>query len=195
MSTKFFIRLHQQWISLETKNYKSDKKLIYLDGRGGPLQITLTGLFYHCYHSWTLVGVHRLVDHMIVNGASSLRRTLDYLPYDLKVKYRRFNFAKSGLILNPTNVSKFKKLQWLLRKGSLKSRETILWHDVINNCITKHPKNFNTKCSPEQLTEIITNFQHQICDHIHSSRQYRSHLWKNTEDETSHHRRDKTTCS
>ena len=32
---------------------------------------------------------------------------------------------------------------------------------MINNSIIKHPKNFNTTCSPEQLTEIITNFQHQ----------------------------------
>ena len=42
---------------------------------------------------------------MIVVGASSLRRTLDYLPYDLRVKYRRFTFAKSGLSLNPNNVN------------------------------------------------------------------------------------------
>ena len=69
------------------------------------------------------------MDQLIVIGASSLRRTLDYLPYDLRVKYRRFSFAKSGLSLNPNNVSKLKKLQWLLR------------NDVINNSITKHPKN------------------------------------------------------
>ena len=115
------------------------------------------------------MGGHRLLDHLFVVGASSLRRTLDYLPYDLRVNNRRFTFAKSGLSLNPNNVSKLKKLQWLLRNGSLKSREIILWHDVINNSITKHPKNFNTKCSPEQLTEIITNFQHQIAV-CHSAR-------------------------
>ena len=142
------------------------------------LQITLTGLIYHCYRSWTLVGGHRLVNHMIVVGASSLRRTLDYLPYDLRVKYRRFTFAKSGLSLNPNNVSKLKKLQWLLRNGFLKSREIILWHDVINNSITKNPKNFNTKCSPEQLTEIITNFQHQIAAIIYIRRDGTPHIFE-----------------
>ena len=155
--------------------------MIYWDSRGGPLQIlqiTLTGFIYHCYRAWTLVGGHRLVDHMIVVGASSLRRTLDYLPYDLRVKYRRFTFAKSGLSLNPNNVSKLKKLQWLLRNGSLKSREIILWHDVTNNSITKHPKNFNTKCSPEQLTEIITNFQHQIAAIIYIRRDGTPHIFE-----------------
>ena len=108
---------------------------------------------------------------MIVVGASSFRRTLDYLPYDLRVKYRRLIFAKlGGLSLNSNDVSKLKKLQWLLRNGSLKSREIILRHDVINNSITKHPKNFNTKCSSEQLTEIITNFQHQIAAIIYIRR-------------------------
>ena len=150
--------------------------LIYWDSRGGPLH--LLQIIYLCYRSWTLVGGHRLVDHMIVVGASSLRRTLDYLPYDLRVKYRRFTFTKSGLSLNPNNVSKLKKLQWLLRNGSLKSREIILWHDVINNSITKHPKNFNTKCSPEQLTEIITNFQHQIAAIIYIRRDGTPHIFE-----------------
>ena len=118
------------------------------------------------------------MNHMIVVGASSLRRTLDYLPYDLRVKYRRFTFAKSGLSLNPNNVSKLKKLQWLLRNGSLKSREIILWHDVINNSITKNPKNFNTKCSPEQLTEIITNFQYQIAAIIYIRRDGTPHIFE-----------------
>ena len=77
---------------------------------------------------------------MIVVGASSLRKTIDYLPYDRRVKYRRFTIAKSGLSLNPNNVSKFKKLQWLLRNGSIKSREILLWHDVINKSTTKHPQ-------------------------------------------------------
>ena len=115
---------------------------------------------------------------MIVVGASSLRRTLDYLPYDLRVKYRRFNFAKSGLSLNPNNVCKLKKLQWLLRNGSLKSREIILWHDVINNSITKHPKNFNRKFSPEQLTEITTNFQHQIAAIIYIRQDGTNHIFE-----------------
>ena len=75
-------------------------------------------------------------------------------------------------------MSKLKKLQWLLRNGSLKSREIILWHDVINNSITKHPKNFNTKCSPEQLTEIITNFQHQIAAIIHIRRDGTPHIFE-----------------
>ena len=142
------------------------------------MQITLTGLFYHCYRSWTLVGGHRLVDHMIVVGARSLRRTLDYLPYDIRVKYRRFTFAKLGLSLNPNNVSKFKKLQWFFRNGSLESREIILWHDVINNSITENPKIFNTKCSPEQLTEIITNFQHQIAAIIYIRRDGPLHIFE-----------------
>ena len=49
---------------------------------------------------------------------------------------------------------------------------------MINNKITKHPKTFNTKCSPEQLTEIITKFQHQIAAIIYIRRDGTPHIFE-----------------
>ena len=55
-----------------------------------------------------------------------------------------------------------KNLPWLLRGGCLKSEQIVLWHDVINNSLTKHPKKYNTKCTIDQIQGILRKFQPRI---------------------------------
>ena len=108
---------------------------------------------------------------VLVIGASSLRAALDKLPYkqreNLLIRTRSIN----SLTLNPNSRSKSKKLQWLLRHGCLKrDRDIIIWHDIINNSITTHSSNSQTKLTPEQLITVLQEFQPQIAGIIYFRR-------------------------
>ena len=108
---------------------------------------------------------------VLVIGASSLRAALDKLPYkqrkNLSIRTRSIN----SLTLNPKSRSKSKNLQWLLRHGCLKrERDIIIWHDIINNSITTHSSNSQTKLTPEQLVTVLQEFQPQIAGIIYLRR-------------------------
>ena len=99
---------------------------------------------------------------VLVLGASSLHRALKTLPYKKRKNLLIRTRSISGLSFNPNN-SNNTKLQWLRRHGCLRNeRQIIIWHDIINNSLTTHRKNSNTKCSPEQLVNIVREFEPQI---------------------------------
>ena len=63
-------------------------------------------------------------------------------PNKLKRVLSLISFATKGLSLNPKSIHNVLNLDFLLEKGSLRNKkEIILWHDVLNNTITKHRLN------------------------------------------------------
>ena len=59
--------------------------------------------------------------------------------------------------LNPNSTHNVLNLEFLLEKGKLhKARDIILWHDVLNNLITKHGLN-NQKA--EKIPHLITTLR------------------------------------
>ena len=74
--------------------------------------------------------------------ASSLKASTEVAPNKLKRVLSRISFATKGLSLNPKSIHNVLNLNFLLEKGSLRNKkEIILWHDVLNNTITKHRLN------------------------------------------------------
>ena len=45
----------------------------------------------------------------------------------------------------------------------LKDRQIILWHDLINNSITSHPKKKNTPLTLDELVSTLQNLQNLYC--------------------------------
>ena len=108
---------------------------------------------------------------VLVIGASSLRAALDKLPYKQRKSLLIRTMSINSLTLNPNSRSKSKNLQWLLRHGCLKrERDIIIWHDIINNSITTHSSNSQTKLTPEQLVTVLQEFQPQIAGIIYFRR-------------------------
>ena len=75
-------------------------------------------------------------------GASSLKASTEVAPNKLKRVLSRISFGTKGLSLNPKSIHNVLNLDFLLEKGSLRNKkEIMLWHDVLNNTITKHRLN------------------------------------------------------
>ena len=76
---------------------------------------------------------------MHIIGASSLYKALQSLKNDEKRKISAHITAIPGLSLNPRVQNPLKSLVNLLQKGRLSRIDNlILWHDLVNNTITKH---------------------------------------------------------
>ena len=100
---------------------------------------------------------------MRVVGASSLAISIGELDRKQRVEtLRRLVTPIRGLSFNPTVKNKYKQLQYLLSAGCLAGMQIIVWHDVINNSLTRHPSNGGHACTPSELLEIIGDFRANI---------------------------------
>ena len=100
---------------------------------------------------------------VVITGASSLCRTLDYIPYKNKKLFVRSCFTVPGLSFNDKAINRHKILQNLLTRGSLsKVIFIIIWHDVINKSISPHRSNNYQPSSIDQLKENLLLFKDRI---------------------------------
>ena len=71
--------------------------------------------------------------------------------------------AIPGLSFNNQTRNQLKVLQKMLVKGKLKEVSNIvIWHDVINNSISKHRSNNNTAFDVNKLLQILLQFKNRI---------------------------------
>ena len=97
-------------------------------------------------------------------GASSLKATIGRVPY----KFRRELFSRSyslgGLSFNWNTKNPLKVLQNLHRGKGILARKckVIIWHDIINNSISKRRSNNYRAKSVEKLLQILRDFSHRI---------------------------------
>ena len=97
-------------------------------------------------------------------GANSLNNTIEREPY----KFRRELFGRSyslrGLTFNWNAKNPLKVLQNLLTGRSIPARKynVIIWHDIINNSISKHRSNNYRAISVEKLLQILRDFSRRI---------------------------------
>ena len=97
---------------------------------------------------------------VLVVAASSLSHSLDTLDEDTRNSVTEVVHAFPGLNLDPkTNncVLDF------LNCEPLKNRQVILWHDLINNSITSHPKKNNTPLTVDKLVSTLLNLKNLYC--------------------------------
>lgn len=110
---------------------------------------------------------------LYIVGASSLKKTIGRIPSSDKKLFRKSKqtFAVGGLSFNKRAKNSHQILQNLLSRGRL-SRENsiVIWHDIINNSITRHPVHNTKPCPIDELLSILLYFKPRIEAIIYSQR-------------------------
>ena len=119
----------------------------YWDSRGGPL----------------IFSPQRQMVHIV--GASSLSRAIEKFDHNSKRTLKKTT-AIRGLSFNQNNKNDLKVIPTLLSKGRLpkisNKEKFIIWHDAVNNFLSRHPSNFNTRLMPKQLQRTLKHYKHCI---------------------------------
>lgn len=107
-------------------------------------------------------------------GASSLAGTIKSIPYrerGLHNKTKNRTYALSGLSLNPRVTNPLKRLQYLLTKGRLsRTSNIVVWHDIINNTINRHPRGKPDPLSIGELISLLKQWKHRISAIVYTKR-------------------------
>ena len=92
---------------------------------------------------------------VFIVAASSADHALETLTPETREKYQDKIFSNPGLSPNVNTKNPKKIVQNLLSKDLSDKRDIIIWHDVLNNSISKHEsKNFRPLTVP-QLLEVF----------------------------------------
>ena len=97
---------------------------------------------------------------ILVVAASSLSRSLKTMDKKDRVTVDEFVYSSPGLNLNPNTSN------WVydyLSSPSFESCNIMLWHDLLKNTITTHPKMKNLLQTVEQLVSTIKTLRNIKC--------------------------------
>ena len=99
-------------------------------------------------------------------GASSLSRVSEKFDYNSKRTLKKTITAIPGLSFNQNNKNDLKVIPTLLSKGRLSKismkEKNIIWHNAVNNSLSRHASNFNTRLTPKQLQRLLIHYKHCI---------------------------------
>ena len=96
-------------------------------------------------------------------AASSLHHAIETLTPDEKERYESKLFSVPGLSLNPNIKNSKKIVQKLLSKDLKDKKDIVIWHDVLNNSISKHDSNNFRALSVLDLIKTLKNLQDMLC--------------------------------
>ena len=102
---------------------------------------------------------------MFIIGASCLDNILksSSIPHSFRSSLSKGSFSLRGLSFNTSSNYRSKVLQNLFRRGPLARKQNIvIWHDVISNSLSKHQSNNYTSLLPEELIQLLFEFQNSI---------------------------------
>ena len=99
---------------------------------------------------------------VFILAASSLHHALDTLTPDKKETFNEKVYSIPGLSLNPNTKNPKKIVQNLLSKDFKDKTDIIIWHDVLNNSISKHESNNYRALSVPQLIDILKDLQNKL---------------------------------
>ena len=96
---------------------------------------------------------------MKILGASSLYWTIrKQTNPTTKSQLERNCIAIPGLSVNPYARNKKKTIQHLLENTTAKYEDVAIWHDTVNNSLSKHHSNYNRPLSTKQLIRQLENY-------------------------------------
>ena len=95
-------------------------------------------------------------------AASSVDHALDTLNPENRKTYKEKIFSIPGLSLNPNTKNPQKIVQNLLSKDLAEKTNIIIWHDVLNNSISKHESNNYRALTVPQLLDILKSFENKL---------------------------------
>ena len=99
---------------------------------------------------------------VFIVAASSVHHALDTLnPVNGKI-YNEKIFSIPGLSLNTNTKNPQKLVQNLLSKDLAEKSDIIIWHDVLNNIISKHESNNYRALTVPQLIAILKSIENKL---------------------------------
>ena len=110
---------------------------------------------------------------VFIIAASSLHHSVNTLPLTLQKRLNDTFKAVPGLSFNLNANNRQKTVQYLLSNSSkcMIEKNFIIWHDVINNSLSKHRSNNDNPLTPESLIKILKEYKNKISAIIYVHRQ------------------------
>ena len=110
---------------------------------------------------------------VFIIAASSLHHSVSTLPLTLQKRLDDTFKAVPGLSFNLNANNRQNTAQYLLRNSPkcMVERNFIIWHDVINNSLSKHRSNNDNPLTPESLIKILEEYKNKISAIIYVHRQ------------------------
>ena len=107
---------------------------------------------------------------VFILGASSLDRTLQKLPAPSQNRVKDTCFTKPALSLNFNARDSHKTIQYYPHQYLSHRNDLVIWHDAINNSISRRPNNKNRKLSSEQFVNLLLMYRTKICAIVYCRR-------------------------
>ena len=110
---------------------------------------------------------------VFIIAASSLHHSVNTLPLTLQKRLDDTFKAVPGLGFNLNANNRQKTVQYLLSNSSkgMIEKNFIIWHDVINNSLSKHRSNNDNPLTPESLIRILNDYKNKISAIFYVNRQ------------------------
>ena len=99
---------------------------------------------------------------MFILAASSLHHATKTLPPALLDHNKKGIYALPGLSFNPNEVKLRKTAQFQLNLFFRDKKRLVIWHDVVNNSLSRHCKNNKKPLTPSQLFAALEKYQEHI---------------------------------
>ena len=107
---------------------------------------------------------------VFIVAASSVDHALDTLNPENRKTYNEKIFSIPGLSLNPNTKNPRKIVQNLLSKDLSEKTDIVIWHDVLNNSLSKHESNNFRPLTVSQLLDILKTFENKLRDLVYCHR-------------------------
>ena len=99
---------------------------------------------------------------VFILAASSLHHAIKTAPQVTQNRYKRNVYALPGLSFNPNALKVRKTAQFQLSHFFHDKNRLVIWHDVVNNSLSRHRSNNNKPLTPSQLIEALEKYQERI---------------------------------
>ena len=96
---------------------------------------------------------------IFILAASSLHHAIKTLPQALQDHCKKRIYALPGLSFNPNAVKVRKTAQFQLSLFFRDKKRLVIWHDVVNNSLSRHRSNNNKPLTPSQLIAVHEEYQ------------------------------------
>ena len=100
---------------------------------------------------------------VFILAASSLHHAIKTAPQATQNRYKHNVYALPGLSFNPNALKVRKKTaQFQLSHLFHDKKRLVIWHDVVNNSLSRHRSNKNKPLTPSQLISVLENYQKRM---------------------------------
>ena len=99
---------------------------------------------------------------VFILGASSLDHVLRKQSAPSQKRVNETCFSKPGLSFNFNARESQKTIRYYLHHFFSNQKNLVIWHDAINNAISKHRSNNNRSLSTDQLKSLLLRYKENI---------------------------------